>query len=431
MDEVEGEALVGTEGFEVAGQGGGMAGDVEDLGRRGRVEGLDGGAGAAGAGRVQEDRGVGGIAAAEQVGQLLLGAADDELAVGNVAGGSVAARGVDGGGVEFDAEEGFHGRGEFEGEEPDAAVGVEEMAGAGGLEPGADGLDELGEEVEIVLEKGIAGQFPVGGCEAKDDLQSAFGGRMGADLAQLVVQGGFGDGAAFEVDDEAVVVAEEAEVEALLGAVPLAADHDAVPVAVGLGAGDDGGDDAGREAPQAVEEVGDLLVFPAKLFGVGHVLVLATAAFAEVGAAGRDAVGRGLAHGEEAGAGKVAFDLGEFDLDLLVDEREGDEHDEVAEAAHALAAEGEVLDAEHVALAGLEGRGAGTGVLHREEVSRTRGGVHLKVEGQSNLALKGGFVFNWVDHCASLWIRQNDPGWDLPRPGCPGWRPGQPCCCTW
>lgn len=431
MDEVEGEALVGTQGFEVAGEGGGVAGDVENLGGCGLVERLDGGAGAAGAGRVEEDRGAGGIAAAEQVGQLLFGATDHELAVGDVTVGGVAARGVDGGGVKFDAEERFHGRREFEGEESDAAVGVEEVARAGGLESGPDGLDELGEEVKVVLEKGIAGQFPVGRGEAEHDLESAFGGRMGPDLAQLVVQRGFGDGAAFEVDDEAVVVAEEAEVEALLGAVPLAADHDAVAVTVRLGAGDDGGDDAGREASQAVDEVGDLFVFPAKLFRVGHMLVLATAALAEVGAAGGNAGGRGLAHGEEAAAGKVAFDLGEFDLDLLVHERERDEHDELAEASHALAAEGEVADAEHVALAGLEGRAAGNRILHREEASRTRGGVHLKVEGQSNLALKGGFVFNWGDHCASLWIRQIDPGWDLPRPGCPGWRPGQPCCCTW
>ena len=65
----------------------------------------------------------------------------------------------------------------------------------------------------------------------------------------------------------------------------MAADHDAVTVAVGFRAGDDWVDGDGLELADAVEEVGDLLAFYFELFAVVYVLVLASAAFPEVGAA--------------------------------------------------------------------------------------------------------------------------------------------------
>jgi len=256
------------------------------------------------------------------------------------------ARGFDGGGVNFDADELANSVGEFDAEEADAAVGVHEELSAAVAEAFADGLDEFGEEKEIVLEEGIAWDDPAFWRDAKGDFEAAFGRRVKADVLDLGAEGGFGDGAFLDVDDEAIVGADVAEVEALFEFVPLAADHDAIAVAIGRRTGDDGGDDFAREAAEALEEVGNLLMFDFELGGVGEVLVLTAAAFTEVAALGRDALGRGFEDLEEFGARETFFYFGEFDFNQFSERDEGNEDHEVGDTADAFAAEGDVVNAE-------------------------------------------------------------------------------------
>ena len=61
-------------------------------------------------------------------------------------------------------------------------------------------------------------------------------------------------------------------------------------VAVGFGRADDGVNRVG-DASHVLKELGDLPLFPNKLFGVTEVLVLAAAAAGKQRANGRDAVG--------------------------------------------------------------------------------------------------------------------------------------------
>lgn len=216
-----------------------MAGDVDDLLGLDLAEEVDAFGGAAGAGGIEDDGFFGGGKFVEELGEEFFGAAGDEFAVGDVFVFGVFAGGFDGGEVEFDADEFLDEVSGFEGEEADAAVDVDDEFGGAGAEAFADACDEFGEEEEVVLEKGVAGEGPVFGGDAEGDFDAAFVGRVFADVLDLAGEFGLGDVAFLDVDDEAVVVADEADVEGLFEFVPLAADHDAVAVAVGLGTGDD------------------------------------------------------------------------------------------------------------------------------------------------------------------------------------------------
>lgn len=293
----------------------------------------------------------------EQGGHPFLGGADDEVAVSDSAGVHVSLGGADGGFIDFDADEVVEGVGAFEGEEADAAVGIDEETGAAIGEPGAHGLDQAWEDVEVILEERVVRDLPTFGGEAESDFDTAFGGRLAVDFAQLLVERGFGDGAVVDIDDEPVVVSDEADVKALDGAVPLAADHDTIAVAVRGWAGDDGVDGHIVETAQSPEEVEDLVVFDAELSGVVEVLVLATAAIAVVAAHGGDAIWRGLNDADELGAGEVLFDLDQFDFDGFAWGDEGDEDDEVLVASDAVAAVGEVVDDDLETVSGVMGVG--------------------------------------------------------------------------
>ncbi len=373
--------VVAAEDLEVAREGGRMAGHVEDLGGLLGADELQGGARCAATRGVEEEGCLGGIEALEHRGEEILDRSLDELAVGDAASAGVLAGGGDGLVVVFDAGEGVEGGGGLEREEPDAAVGIDEVAEAAVAESGADDVGEGGEEVEIVLEEGIAGDDPILRGQAEDDLDAAFVWGVFADLADLAADGGFGDGAFLDFDDEAAVVAQEADDEALGELVPLAADHDAVAVAEGLGGRDDGLDGGVCEAADALEEIADLLVFDGELGGVGEVLVLAAAALAEHAAPGGDTVWRGREHGEQACAGELAVHLGDFDLHPFAWSDEGDEDYEVAHAGDALAAEGDVGDVDGGGITRGEGvglgrrEGVGGGIRHwREDALRGGGG---------------------------------------------------------
>jgi hypothetical protein len=335
-----------AEGVQVAGEGSGLAGDVEDLGGLIMAERLDGVWVATASWGIEDDGSESGVKALEDGWETVFDGAGDDFAVGAVFGGGVGACGEDGLAVMFDAGEGDDAVGEFDGEEADAAIGVDEELDAAIGETLCDGLDESWEQVKIVLKEGIGWDVPTFGWETQGDFDAAAGGRVGADGEELAVESGFGDGAGVDIDDEAIIVSEEADDEALFGFVPLGSDHDAIAVMVGLGAGNDGLDGGIGETADALEEFADLLVFELELGGVIEVLVLAAAAVSEVGAAGGDAVGCGLEDAEEMGAGEAFFNFGDFDFDDFAGDDEGDEDDEVIVTCDAFAAEGEVSDGE-------------------------------------------------------------------------------------
>jgi hypothetical protein len=129
--------------------------------------------------------------------------------------------------------------------------------------------------------------------------------------------------------------------------------------------------DEGRiEAADALEEVGDLLVLPAELGGVVDVLVLASAAFAVIGASGFDAFGGCRVDAGEDTAGEALVDLGDLHLDHVTGAGVRDEDDELAHPTDAFAAEGQVVDGELDAFAVGEGRDDGCGII--------RGGSHRR-----------------------------------------------------
>ena len=114
---------------------------------------------------------------------------------------------------------------------------------------------------------------------------------MRADVFYLFVDGRFGDFAFLDVLDEAAIPSHEADVEFLLRLVPLAANHDAVAIAIRLRTRNHRSDDIARDFADALEEIGNLLVLDPKLRVVGDVLILATAATAEIRARSLDAIG--------------------------------------------------------------------------------------------------------------------------------------------
>ncbi len=152
-DAFEAVLLVFRENLEVPGERGRVAGDVEDLSRLLLAEEFEGGPGAATAWGVEDEGGVVGVEPGEYAGEEFLDAAEEELAVGAVAAFGVLAGCANCGLIHLDAGEGFHVLCHFEAEEADSAVGIHEVAAASFLESLADGIDESGEEVEVVLEE--------------------------------------------------------------------------------------------------------------------------------------------------------------------------------------------------------------------------------------------------------------------------------------
>jgi hypothetical protein len=313
---------------------------------------------------IENDCGVSGVKALEDGRESILDGAGDDFAVGAVSGGGIGACGEDGLAVVFDAGEGDNAVGEFDGEEADTAIGIDEVLNAAIGELLRDGLNECGKQVEIVLKEGIRWDVPAFGWDTQCDFDAAAGGWMGADGEELAVESGFGDGAGLDIDDEAVIVSEEADAEPLFGFVPLGSDHDAIAVVVGSGAGNGRLNLGIGESANALEEFADLLAFDFELCGVLEVLVLAAATVAEVGAMGDDAVGCGFEDAAQLGAGEAFFDFGDFGLDGFAGDDEGDEDDEVIVAGDAFAAEGEIGDGEREGIAELERGGVSGGVGH-------------------------------------------------------------------
>ena len=87
-------------------------------------------------------------------------------------------------------------------------------------------------------------------------LMPPLGGGCARTWRICFVQGGLGDFAFLDVHDQAVVGADEPDVQALFEFVPLTADHDAVAIAVRLRARNHRGDHGRVETADALEQIG-------------------------------------------------------------------------------------------------------------------------------------------------------------------------------
>lgn len=353
-----------------------MAGHIENLGGPHRPEGCQHGFDAARPRRVEDHGRRIRHHSFEQPRQRLLRTGRHEASVGDPPGRRVPLRGADGQPVQFHPHEGLDPVGEFDAEETHAAEDIHEVPGARVLQPRPDGLHQPRQEVEVVLEKRVGRQLPAGRRQPQHDLDPALRRWVGPDLANPRAQDRLRDRAFLDVHHQPAVVPDKSDGEALLGLVPLAADHDAVAVAVRRGTGDHRRHDVGRETTQTLEQFADLAVLEPQLLGVIHVLILAAAADPKVPAGGCHPQRRRPEHGHEPRPGEILLHLGELEFDLLAHQHERDEDHEVVDPRHALAAERDVADRGGETLADLKTRLSGgnhaRGSVAEREPSGTR-----------------------------------------------------------
>src|SRR5262249_7052944 len=160
----------------------------------------------------------------------------------------------------------------FNAEETDAAIQVNQMPRPGFDQARTNGFDQAREEEEIVLKKGIARNVPALGGNAQDDFNAAFWGWMSAHSRQFLDQRRLGNAEFFDIDDEAVVTANNPDIEALFELVPLAADHDSFAVGVGWGTRHDLGAQVRVETADFLEQIPNLFVLEGELGRIGKML---------------------------------------------------------------------------------------------------------------------------------------------------------------
>jgi hypothetical protein len=246
--------------------------------------------------------------------------------------------------IQFHARKGIDGIRQFYGEEAHAAVNIDEMPGSGIPQTSANGFDQARQQEEVILEKGIARDFPAFRRNPQHNFQAASWWRISADMLDLLIERGLSDFAFFEVHHETAFRAQETDIETLLGFVPLTADHNAIPVPVRFGAADDRLDQFRIESTDSLEEIGDLFVLQNQLGVISEMLVLATSALTEVATRRRNTVGRGFKDAEQFGASKTFFNFGDLCLDALADSDEGNKYDKILESRHTLPAESNIGD---------------------------------------------------------------------------------------
>ena len=284
--------------------------------------------------------------------------AGDEAAVEEVVERGVLSGLAGGLGADLDAVDGIEEAGAGKREESRAAIGIDEVLGAGFMRE-LDGVaDELLEDGRIVLEELASEELQLHCTDLLgDDLagigDDAFlaiaeeqGGAafeasgVGLDVLAGAGEGGVDrvrrDGALRYVDDAAggasgeeadreVRAARGHEMRRNLGAVAVLLRRRVAGVDLGL------------DAAEALEGLRDLLLLPLQLLRVGEVLILAAATFTEEVAARLDAVGRGDDDADEVAAREVGGVVPDAGHDLLAGEGAGDEDDPAVDAGHAFA----------------------------------------------------------------------------------------------
>ena len=218
-------------------------------------------------GGFEQDRGRLGREPRQHTRQRLLCRGGNELAVGPAPGLGVAAGGLDGQAVQFNARKRFYQVAQLEAEKANPAIHIRQVARAGLPQPRARHFHQFGQQKRIVLKEGIRRHFPALRLDAQHHFETAFGRRMRPHPADLLAQGRLGNEAFLDVHDQAVIGANVANVQALLEFVPLAANHDAVAIAVRPGTGDDRGDPRRVQSPEPLEKVAHLFVLEPKLAG--------------------------------------------------------------------------------------------------------------------------------------------------------------------
>ena len=194
-------------------------------------------------------------------------------------------------------------------------------------------------------------------------------------MFELLVQSRLSDFAFVNIDDEAVAGPNEADVQTLLELVPLAADHDAVPVAIRLRARHGCGDQVWGETADALKQITNLLVFEAELRFVGQVLVLAASTFAKITALRPDTSG-GRAHdANQSGASKSLFDFDYLRFDDFTEGDEWDKDNKIIKAGDAFAAEGDILNGQGDFIIWREthcAQGRGTNRARKDQTKRAQ-----------------------------------------------------------
>jgi hypothetical protein len=155
----------------------------------------------------------------------------------------------------------------------------------------------------------------------------------------LFIQSRFGDRAFLNIHYQAVIGSDKPDIQALFELVPLAANHDAIAIAIRLRAGDQRLDDVRVDPAEPPEEIADLFVFELQLRWVGDVLILAPAAIAEVAARGSNAVRRRLNDAPKPRATESLFCLSYFRFDHFGDLNERDEDNKIFDSRNAFATE--------------------------------------------------------------------------------------------
>ena len=366
------EAL-GTEVLQVAGQSRRVAGDVENLPGTNFAQKGEDARMATAARRVQDDAGFAGRVAVDVLGQDFLGRADDEFTFGDAVALGIDAGRVDGLLIDFDSDEGFDLSGQLDAEETDPAIDIVEITHAAICQAILEGPDHPREHVEIILEEGVLADLPVLGLFAQDDFEAAARRRVLADMGDEAVDLRLHDGALLDIDHEAAIVLDEADMETLDMLIPLAADHDPVAVIPGTGVGHNGENLALGKAAQAVKDIADLLVLIFELGLVLDMLILAAAADAVIFAAGLLALGRDLQHFEELCPRVLALDLGDLGRDFFARNRKGNEDDEILHPADALAAKGQVADFQGQFIADIDAAGRYRGGFRQGYIGPHRG----------------------------------------------------------
>src|SRR5882672_6842750 len=99
-------------------------------------------------------------------------------------------------------------------------------------------FDKFRQQKEIILEKRIRRNFPAFRGNAQDYLEASFGRRIRSDVLDLGVERRLGNKTFLDIHDQAIVGADEADIETLFELVPLAANHDAIAITIRLRTGE-------------------------------------------------------------------------------------------------------------------------------------------------------------------------------------------------
>ena len=230
---------------------------------------------------------------------------------------------------------------------PHTAVKIDQMAGAALPDDLADRLHQFWKLEKIVLKEGVRRHLPAIGWNAQHHFDPAFRRWIRPHAPDLLVDGRLRNAARVDVLHQTTVPADKSDVQLLLRFVPLATDHDPVAISIRLRTRDHRLDPIPAKSADAVEQAGNLLLLDGQLMRVGDVLVLTTAAGAEMAADGFDTVRGRRQDPQRSGSGKALFDGGDFHFDLFTVDHEGYEHDEILHPPHAFAAKGNVGNAQH------------------------------------------------------------------------------------